>query len=54
MEAIETQRRSLDMAFKVKGTYAPEKREHSVPETMMEFMAKMKHKEKHGAASDET
>ena len=27
--ALETQRRSLDMAFKVKGLYAPEKKEHT-------------------------
>ena len=29
MEAIETQRRTLDMAIKVKGMNAPEKQEHS-------------------------
>lgn len=31
VEALEVQRRSLDMAFKIKGSYAPEKREHSGP-----------------------
>ncbi|MCK5018042.1 MAG: hypothetical protein KAS32_13380 [Candidatus Peribacteraceae bacterium] len=31
VNAIETQRRSLDMAFKVKGTYAAEKKELSGP-----------------------
>lgn len=31
VEAIETQRKALDMAFRVKGSYAPEKREHAGP-----------------------
>lgn len=29
VEALEIQRKSLDMGFKVKGMYAPEKREHT-------------------------
>lgn len=29
VEALETQRRALDMALKIKGAYAPEKHEHS-------------------------
>jgi len=32
VDAIETQRRSLDMAIKVKGVYAAEKREHTGPD----------------------
>ena len=49
VEALEVQRRTLDMALKLKGLYAPEKYEHTMSEKMMAFMAKMKHKEKHGA-----
>jgi len=32
MESIETQRKTLDMALKVKGLYAPEKRQHTGPD----------------------
>ncbi len=31
VEAIETQRKTLDMAIKVRGMYSPEKREHTGP-----------------------
>lgn len=52
VEALEIQRRSLDMAFKVKGIYAPEKREHTLSESMMAIIAKLRHQEKHGGTSD--
>ena len=42
--------RALERISKHLGIYAPEKHEHSMSERMMGFMAKMKHKEKHGAA----
>lgn len=42
--------RALERISKHLGIYAPEKYEHTMSEKMMSFMAKMKHKEKHGAS----
>ena len=38
MEAIETQRRTLDMAIRMKGMNAPEKRKHSLDEDTVNFI----------------
>lgn len=38
MQNKELQRRSLDMAFKIKGSYAPEKREHGVDNSLARLL----------------